>query len=100
MIGIEQGRLDTSSGDTLERRVADALAAGASEVAVSCGTLALVDSSGLGSLVRSLKRCRAQGVSFKLLDVTKPLLRLLEMTRLASAFEMEHSSRSGAKTSV
>ena len=74
------------------------LEAGRVRVLVDCSRLRTVDSTGLGSLVRTLTLTQRQGGQTKLLGVGPRLLKLLELTALAAVFEM-HTDRAEALAS-
>ena len=74
------------------------LGAGKVRILVDCGRLRTVDSTGLGSLVRTLTLTQRQGGQTKLLDVGPRLMKLLELTALAAVFEI-HSDRAAALAS-
>jgi anti-sigma B factor antagonist len=76
----------------------DLLEAGKVRLLVDCGRLRTVDSTGLGSLVRTLTLTQRQGGQTKLLDVGPRLLKLLELTALAAVFEI-HTDRAAALAS-
>jgi len=57
------------------------------DLLIDCTALRLVDSTGLGALVRAMTTSQNEGGQTKLLKVGPQLKRLLELTRLDSVFE-------------
>jgi anti-sigma B factor antagonist len=55
---------------------------------IDCSKARMVDSSGLGAIVRALTQSQAEGGQTKLLDVQPRLKKLLELTGLAAVFEI------------
>jgi len=72
-------------------RVADtvrsALQQGHDRIVLDMGHVRYVDSSGLGELVQAVSAVRNRGGTIKLLNVTKRLKELLEVTRLLTVFD-------------
>lgn len=81
-----------------KRKITELLEDGKVQVLVDCTALRVVDSSGLGALVRTLTMTRNEGGQTKLLGVGPRLQKLLELTALGSVFEM-HSDRESAVAS-
>lgn len=71
-----------------KRAVIGLLEEGKVDLLIDCSGLRIVDSSGLGALVRALTTSQNEGGRAKLLGVGPHLKKLLEMTRLDSVFEM------------
>ncbi|HUM02220.1 MAG TPA: STAS domain-containing protein [Thermoanaerobaculia bacterium] len=57
------------------------------DLLIDCTALRVVDSTGLGALVRAMTTSQNEGGQTKLLKVGPQLKRLLELTRLDSVFE-------------
>ncbi len=57
------------------------------DLLIDCTALRVVDSTGLGSIVRAMTTSQHEGGQTKLLKVGPQLKRLLELTRLDSVFE-------------
>ena len=70
-----------------KRTVMGLLEQGKVDLLIDCSGLRIVDSSGLGALVRALTTSQNEGGRTKLLGVGAHLKKLLEMTRLDSVFE-------------
>jgi anti-anti-sigma factor len=76
---------------TFKRTVTNLLEEGKVDLLIDCSGLRIVDSSGLGALVRALTTSQNEGGHAKLLGVGPNLKKLLEITRLDSVFEMFES---------
>ena len=82
---------DLTIGDSeaaFKRTVAGLLEQGKPNILIDCSALRIVDSTGLGALVRALTTSQNEGGQTKLLSVGPHLRKLLEMTQLHSVFEM------------
>ena len=82
---------DLTIGDAesqFKKAVALLLEQGNVNLLIDCSTLRMVDSTGLGALVRALTTSQNEGGQTKLLKVGPHLRKLLEMTQLHSVFEM------------
>lgn len=71
-----------------KKTVSRLLDTGRVQLLIDCSKLEVVDSTGLGALVRALTTSQAEGGGAKLLGVGPRLQRLLEMTQLHSVFEI------------
>ncbi len=84
-----QGRLSHAGGDVLLRRqLLDSLDNGHKKILVNLGGVRVVDSSGLGELIRCQVTCRRHGAEIKLLNVDMKVYELLTMTRLVGVFDI------------
>ena len=93
------GDLGIGESETLfKKMVARLLEEGKVDLLIDCSDLRLVDSTGLGALVRALTTSQNEGGQTKLLNVGPHLKKLLEMTRLDSVFEI-HTNREEAVSS-
>lgn len=57
-------------------------------VIVNLSGVGFIDSSGLSTLVKGLKRCRQNGGDLHLCDLQQPVLIIFELTRLDKAFSI------------
>lgn len=57
-------------------------------VVVNLGGVEFIDSSGLSTLVKGLKRCRQNGGDLYLCNLLQAVLIILELTRLDKAFNL------------
>jgi anti-anti-sigma factor len=59
-----------------------------SAVILDLARVTTVDAHGLGVLLELRERTQAKGIRFELMNVSKPMSRVLEITRLDSVFEI------------
>ena len=82
------GRLTIGDGDVaLREHIDSALADGDRKILLDLGRVRLMDSSGLGELVRAKSTSESQGATIKLLNVENKVEEVLSMTRLIGVFE-------------
>lgn len=82
------GRIDIEGGDVkLREKVQGLLDDGAKKILLDLGKVRLIDSSGLGELVRCKKRAADHDATIKLLHVEDRVHKVLEMTRLIGVFD-------------
>ena len=63
----------------------------ASVVVLDLGRVSAIDASGLGMMLELHQQAQSRGVRFKLMNVTKLVSRIFEITRLDSVFEITSS---------
>jgi anti-sigma B factor antagonist len=84
-----RGRLNLGeSVDSMRRTFDDLIAAGEIRFIVDLGDVSMVDSSGIGLLVRCLTVAKQSGGSVKLLNPSKFAVQTLRMTGLLTLFEV------------
>jgi len=81
-----QGRVVT--GDTSALRTAVDSQSMASAVVLDLAKVSTIDAGGLGVMLELREQTQSKGIAFKLINVTKLVSRLLEITRLNSVFEI------------
>ncbi len=81
------GELDLSSGDELEALVVPMLKPGA-EVGVRLRDVTFADSSGLGALLALLQRAGEEGAEVVLVEPSRAVRRVLEVTATAELFRI------------
>jgi anti-sigma B factor antagonist len=82
------GKLTIGEGDVLLReKVRDILDQGVRKLLINLQGVRMMDSSGLGELVRSKSAAANAGATIKLLHVEDKVQQVLEMTRLIGEFE-------------
>lgn len=82
------GKLVIGDGDVeLREQIRDALDHGATKILLDLQGIKVMDSSGLGELIRCKATCDTRGVAIKLLHVEDKVRDVLEMTRLIGIFE-------------
>jgi anti-sigma B factor antagonist len=68
--------------------VSDLLSKGYKKILFSLGDVNYIDSSGLGHLVSAFTSVRKQGGELKLLNLTKNVHNVMQMTRLYTVFDI------------
>ncbi len=82
------GKLMIGAGDVVLREaIQKALDSGARKLVINLQGVKMMDSSGLGELVRSKATAARAGASIKLLHVEDKVQEILEMTRLIGVFD-------------
>ena len=76
------------NGDTEILRRAVDLASGASDIILDLSNVRIVDAHGLGVLLQLREQTSARGAHFELMNVSEPLYKIFEMTRLNTVFEI------------
>jgi anti-sigma B factor antagonist len=83
------GRLNLGeSVDRMRQTFDDSLAAGEIRFVVDLGEVSMLDSSGIGLLVRCLTAAKQSGGTLKLLNPSKFAVQTLKMTGLLNLFEV------------
>jgi len=84
-----RGRLNLGeSVDRLRQTFDDLMAAGDTHFVIDLGEVSMVDSSGIGLLVRCLTAAKQNSGGFKLLNPSKFAVQTLRMTGLLNLFEV------------
>lgn len=81
-----QGRM--VRGETAALRKAVHSQSGVSAVVLDLGRVSTVDAGGLGVMLELREQAQSKGIAFKLMNVTKLVSGVLEITRLNSVFEV------------
>lgn len=81
-----QGRM--VRGETAALRNAVHSQSGVSALVLDLARVATIDAGGLGVMLELREQTQAKGIDFKLMNVTKLVSRVLEVTRLNSVFEV------------
>ena len=89
------GELDAATAPELEAALGRAMEAGAKRVVIDLKGASFIDSSGLATLVRALKRMRAGSGDLVLADLRPAVRKVFDLTRLDKAFDI-YPSRSEA----
>ena len=76
------GRLNMAAAPSLSATIADVVGGGRPHVVVDLSETIFIDSSGLGALVASLKKCRQGGGDLRLAAPTAQVVTALELTNL------------------
>ena len=85
-----QGRI--VNGETASLRDAVNSQTRVGTVVLDLGRVSTIDASGLGLMLELRRQSLAKGVRFKLMNVTKLVSRVLEVTQLDSVFEITPQS--------
>jgi anti-sigma B factor antagonist len=83
------GRITLGEGGvTLRDSIQDALKSGATKLIVDMGGVNYMDSSGVGELTAAYTSARNKGCEVKLLHLTKRIDDLMQITKLATIFDI------------
>ncbi len=83
------GRVTLGEGSvTLRDAVRDILGKGSKKILLNLGEVDYIDSSGLGELVSAYTAVKNQGGEMKLLNLTKKVKDLLQITKLYTVFDV------------
>ena len=83
------GRITLGEGSvTLRDAVHDVLAKGSKKILLNLGNINYIDSSGIGELVSGFTSVRNAGGELKLLNLTKKVHALLQITKLYTVFDI------------
>ena len=98
MLKVHAKRLDSvevlclegqiANGDTETLRRAVQLGSDASDIILDLSNVTLVDAHGLGVLLQLREQILSSGIHFELINVNASLLRIFEITRLNTVFEI------------
>ena len=83
------GRISLGDGSALLRKtVRDLLEEGRTKIILKLGDVNYIDSSGIGELVSGFTAVRNRGGELKLLNLTKKVNDLLQITKLFTVFDV------------
>jgi anti-sigma B factor antagonist len=89
------GRITLGEGSVLLRdAVRDLLAKGSKQILLNLADVNYIDSSGIGELVSAYTTVRNQGGELKLLNLTKKVHDLLQITKLYTVFDVKDDEAS------
>jgi anti-sigma B factor antagonist len=93
------GRITVGEGNVMLREVVRQLVeAGHKKIAMNLHEVGYVDSSGVGELVKAYTTVRNQGGQLKLVNPSKRVRDLLQMTRLSAVFTIEADEASAIQS--
>jgi anti-sigma B factor antagonist len=89
------GRITLGEGSvTLRDAVHDALAKGSKRILLNLGDISYIDSSGIGELVSAFTSVKNAGGELKLLNLTRKVHDLLQITKLYTVFDVKDDEAS------
>jgi len=84
------GRITLGEGSVVLRdTVKDLVGRGSKKILLNLGDVTYIDSSGIGELVSAFTTVRNQGGELKLLNLTKKVHDLLQITKLYTVFDVK-----------
>src|SRR6476619_786622 len=84
------GRITLGEGSVVLRdQIKDLVAKGQKKILLNLGDVTYIDSSGIGELVSAFTTVRNQGGELKLLNLTKKVHDLLQITKLYTVFDIK-----------
>jgi len=93
------GRITLGEGSiTLRETVSGLLAKGQKKILLNLGDVNYIDSSGIGELVSAFTTVRKQGGDLKLLNLTKKVHDLLQITKLYTVFDVKDDEAAAVKS--
>ena len=93
------GRITLGEGSiTLRDTVRDLLSKGHKKILLNLAEVSYIDSSGIGELVSAFTTVRNQGGELKLLNLTKKVHDLLQITKLYTVFDVKDDEASAIKS--
>ncbi len=93
------GRITLGEGSIILRdTVRDLLAKGQKKILLNLGDVNYIDSSGIGELVHAFTSVRNQGGDLKLLNLTKKVHDLLQITKLYTVFDVKDDEAAAIKS--
>ena len=84
------GRITLGEGSVVLRdTIRDSVGQGVKKILLNLGDVTYIDSSGIGELVSGFTSVRNQGGELKLLNLTKKVHDLLQITKLYTVFDIK-----------
>ena len=84
------GRITLGEGSVILRdTIRDLVGKGSKKILLNLGDVTYIDSSGIGELVSAFTTVRNQGGELKLLNLTKKVHDLLQITKLYTVFDVK-----------
>src|SRR3984893_2902575 len=92
------GRITLGEGSVVLRdTIKDLLGKGQKKILLNLGDVSYIDSSGIGELVSAFTSVRNQGGELKLLNLTKKVHDLLQITKLYTVFDVRDDEAGAVK---
>ncbi|HKC72387.1 MAG TPA: STAS domain-containing protein [Terriglobales bacterium] len=99
MIVDLSGRITLGEGSVILRdTVRDLVGKGNKKILLNLGEVNYIDSSGIGELVSAFTTVRNQGGELKLLNLTKKVHDLLQITKLYTVFDVKDDETAAIKS--
>jgi len=93
------GRITLGEGSIILRdTIRDLIGKGNKKILLNLGDVNYIDSSGIGELVSAFTTVRNQGGDLKLLNLTKKVHDLLQITKLYTVFDVKEDEASAVKS--
>jgi anti-sigma B factor antagonist len=93
------GRITLGEGSVILRdTVRDLLAKGSKKIILNLAEVNYIDSSGIGELVSAYTTVKNQGGELKLLNLTKKVNDLLQITKLYTVFDVKDDEAAAVKS--
>jgi anti-sigma B factor antagonist len=84
------GRITLGEGSVILRdKIRELLGQGEKKILLNLGDVTYIDSSGIGELVSAFTAVRKEGGELKLLNLTKKVHDLLQITKLYTVFDVK-----------
>ena len=87
------GRMEHGPDMTLKDQVTELLEERHKNIVLNLNKVSFMDSTGLGELIRCLKRAKKEGGAIKLLNPREKVLNLLLLVKLEMLFEIYHDEK-------
>jgi anti-sigma B factor antagonist len=93
------GRITLGEGSVILRdTIRDLIGRGERKILLNLGDVTYIDSSGIGELVSAFTTVRNQGGELKLLNLTKKVHDLLQITKLYTVFDIKDDEATAIKS--
>jgi anti-sigma B factor antagonist len=93
------GRITLGEGSVVLRdNIRDIVGQGQKKILLNLGDVTYIDSSGIGELVSAFTTVRNQGGELKLLNLTKKVHDLLQITKLYTVFDIKDDEATAIKS--
>ena len=93
------GRITLGEGSVILRdTVRELMGKGSKKILLNLGDVNYIDSSGIGELVSAFTTFRNQGGELKLLNLTKKVHDLLQITKLYTVFDVKDDETTAVKS--
>ena len=92
------GRITLGEGSVILRdAIRDLIGKGQKKILLNLGDVTYIDSSGIGELVSAFTAVRREGGELKLLNLTKKVHDLLQITKLYTVFDIKDDEATAIK---